>query len=78
MIKWGVQLLLFDGGGTWILLNFTTQFHILGNAFLLKAGMRIRIRIQSDPLIFGLPDPDPLLFSTDPDPDPTCNNGYRK
>ena len=37
-----------------------------------KPGMRIRIR--SDPLIFGLPDPDPLLFSTDPDP--TCNNGY--
>ena len=33
-----------------------------------------------DPLIFGLPDPDPLLFLTDPDPapdpDPTCNNGY--
>ena len=25
-----------------------------------KPGMRIRIR--SDPLIFGLPDPDPLLF----------------
>ena len=24
--------------------------------------MRIRIRIRSDPLIFGLPDPDPLLF----------------
>ena len=40
----------------------------------------MRIRIRSDPLIFGLPDPDPLLFSTDPDPDPdpdpTCNNGY--
>ena len=29
-----------------------------------------------DPLIFGLPEP--LLFSTDPDPDPTCNNGYIK
>ena len=35
-------------------------------------GMRIRIR--SDPLIFGLPDP--VLFSTDPDP--TCNNGFIK
>ena len=35
-------------------------------------GMRIRIR--SDPLILGLSDPDPLLFSTDP----TCNNGYIK
>ena len=33
-------------------------------------GMRIRIR--SDPLIYGPPDPDPLLFSLDPDP--TCNN----
>ena len=42
----------------------------------LIAGMRIRIR--SDPLIFGPPDPnlDPLLFSTDPDPEPTCNNGF--
>ena len=29
-----------------------------------------------DPFIFGLPDPDPLLFSSDPDP--TCNNGYIK
>ena len=36
-----------------------------------KPGMRIRM----DPLIFGPPDPDPVLFSTDPDPDPTCNNG---
>ena len=27
-------------------------------------------------LTFGLPDPDPLLFSTDSDPDPTCYNGY--
>ena len=29
-----------------------------------------------DPVIFGPPDPDPGLFSTDPDPDPTCNNGF--
>ena len=35
-------------------------------------GMRIRIR--SDTLIFG--PPDPVLFSTDPDP--TCNNGFIK
>ena len=28
---------------------------------------------RSDPLIFG-----PLLFSSDPDPDPPCNNGYMK
>ena len=42
--------------------------------------MRIRIRIRSDPVIFGPldPDPDPVLFSTDPDPDPTCNNGFIK
>ena len=26
-----------------------------------------------DPVIFGPPDLDPVLFSTDPDP--TCNNG---
>ena len=39
-----------------------------------QPGMRIRIR--SDPLIFG--HPDPVLFSTDPDPDPTCNNGLIK
>ena len=39
-------------------------------------GMRIRIRIRSDPVIFG--QPDPVLFSTDPDPDPTCNNGVIK
>ena len=31
-----------------------------------------------DPMIFGPPDPDPALFSTDPDPDPTCNNGSIK
>ena len=29
-----------------------------------------------DPLIFG--HPDPVLFSTDQDPDPTCNNGFIK
>ena len=36
----------------------------------------MRIRIRSDRLIFGLPDPH--LFSLDPDPDPTCNNGFIK
>ena len=35
-----------------------------------SSGMRIR----SDPLIFG--PPDPVLFSTDPDL--TCNNGFLK
>ena len=40
----------------------------------INLGMRIRIR--SDPVIFGPPDPDPVLFSTDPDP--TCNNGFIK
>ena len=40
------------------------------------AGMRIRIRIRSDSVIFGPPDPDPVLFSTDPDP--TCNKGFIK
>ena len=41
-----------------------------------KSGMRIRIliRIRSDPLIFDPPDPDPVLFSTDPDP--TFKNGF--
>ena len=29
-----------------------------------------------DQLIFG--PPDPVLFSADPDPDPTCNNGFIK
>ena len=53
---------------------------------MLKTGMRIRIR--SDPVIFGPPDPDPdpVLFSLDPDPDPapdpdpdpTCNNEFIK
>ena len=38
----------------------------------LKSGMGIRIR--SDPLIFGLPDP--RLFPSDPHP--TCNNEYVK
>ena len=31
-----------------------------------------------DPVIFGTPAPRPVLFSTDPDPDPTCNNGFIK
>jgi hypothetical protein len=26
-----------------------------------------------DPYKLGLPDPDPLLFCTDPDPDPPIN-----
>ena len=45
-----------------------------GTTRLLQPGMRIRIRIRSDPLIFG--QPDPVLFSTDPDP--TCYNGSIK
>ena len=45
-----------------------TQYHEMHIFRCLFSGMRIR----SDPLIFGLPDP--LLFS--PDPDPTCNSGY--
>ena len=43
--------------------------------------MRNRIRIQSDPLIFGLPDPDldPLILGPpDADLDPSCNNGFIK
>ena len=36
----------------------------------INLGMRIRIR--SDPVIFG--PLDPVLFSADPDP--TCNNGF--
>ena len=47
-----------------------------GSSPRVKPGMRIRIR--SDPLISGPPDPDPVLFSSDPGPDPTCNNGYIK
>ena len=47
-----------------------------GSGLCIFSGIRIRIR--SDPLICGLPDPDPVLFSLDPDPDPTCNNGFIK
>ena len=38
----------------------------------------MRIRIRSDPLILCPPDLVQVLFSTDPDPDPTCNNGFMK
>ena len=38
----------------------------------------MRIRIRSDPLIFGPQDPYPVLFSWEPDPDPTCNNVFIK
>ena len=38
----------------------------------------MRIRIRSDPLIFGLTDPDPKLISSGPDPNSTCNNGFIK
>ena len=31
-----------------------------------------------DPLIFGPPDPDSVLFSLVPDPDPTGNDGFIK
>ena len=44
------------------------------HCYLFFSGMRIQIR--SDPLIFG--PPDPVLFSLDPVPDPTCNNGFIK
>ena len=50
-------------------ITFGHFFHH-SNFYWSQAGMRIRIR--SDPLIFGLPDPDSLLFSLDP----TCNNGF--
>ena len=46
----------------------------LRKTVLYFTGMMIRIR--SDPVIFGPPDPDPVLFSKDPDP--TCNNGFIK
>ena len=42
-----------------------TYVIVLHCIVLFLSGMRVRIRIRSDPLIFGLPDPDP-----------TCNNGY--
>ena len=32
--------------------------------------------VDPNPVIFGPPDPDPVLFSADPDP--TCNNGFIK
>ena len=38
-------------------------------------GFQVKYR-DEDPLIFGLPDPDWLLFSSDPDT--TCNNRYIK
>ena len=41
-----------------------------GDLEVIQPGMRIWIR--SDPLIFGPPDQDPVLFSLDPDP--TWNN----
>ena len=47
-----------------------------GSGQVKNSGMRIRIR--SDPAIFGPPDPDPVLFTTDPDPESTCNNGFIK
>ena len=31
-----------------------------------------------DPVIFGPLEPDPVIFSTDPDSDPTCNIGFIK
>ena len=60
--------------------NSNKMNKLMFSNYVIEPGMRIPIR--SDPLIFGLPDPDPLLYSTDPDqapdPDPTCNNGYIK
>ena len=53
------------------LLFFVAKFIQIQDAmYAFWPGMRIR----SDPLIFG--PPDPVLFSTDPDP--TCNNGFIK
>ena len=42
--------------------------------------MRVKNRDEDpDPLSFGLADPDPRLFSSDPDDlNSTCNNGYMK
>ena len=44
--------------------------------YIMQKSPEMRIRIWSDPLIFGLPDP--VLFSLDPDPNPTCYNGFIK
>lgn len=27
-------------------------------------------------MILGMPEPDPILLSLDPDPNPTCNHGF--
>ena len=45
--------------------------------FTMDVGGRHLCRDEDpDPVIFG--PPDPALFSTDQDPDPTCNNGFIK
>ena len=51
-----------------ILIDFLSQLLFTLHIITLKSGMRIRIR--SNQLIFGPPDPDPLLFALDPDSDP--------
>ena len=47
-----------------------------GIEYIKNTGMRIRIR--SDPLIFGPLDLALLLFSSNLASDPNCNNGYIK
>ena len=49
------------------------------NRILLTLNISILSRDEDpdpDPLIFG--KPDSVHFSLDPDPDPTCNNGFMK
>ena len=58
--------------------TYNTYIHTVQNRIIEELPL-LKIRDEDpDPLIFGLPDPDPLLFLTDPDPDLTCNNGYIK
>ena len=48
----------------WSSISGYIQYNFLWSLFIIISGIRIR----SDPLIFGLPDPNPFLFSPDPDP----------
>jgi magnesium-transporting ATPase (P-type) len=42
-----------------------------GRKLLLRAVLRIRIRIHWIHMLSGFPDPDPLVSGMDPDPDPS-------
>ena len=74
------NMLVYRSHGGYTPLHIAAQhghqeaFDLLVQVFKADANIRLALTRDEDPdpVIFGPPNPDPVLFSADPDP--TCNN----